>query len=82
MEELAALNFNVRETLWKLEEIREKIKKLNAEQETEKELKKLFTEHINNCTSSLLVINDFLNEIENCVNEYEVVIALNNQKVS
>ena len=82
MESLATLNFNVRETLWKVEEIREKIKFLKENEELEKELKSLLSAHINNCTSSLLVINDLLIEIENCVTEYEIASAINNQNVS
>jgi len=82
MEELAALNFNVREILWKVEEIRQKILKLKEVKDFEKQLKWILSEQINSCVLSLLVINDLLNEIENSVDEYEITNTLNNQKVS
>ena len=82
MEELSALNFNVREILWKVEGIRQRIMNLNEVKDFEKQLKWICTEQINSCMLSLLVINDLLNEIENCVDEYEITNTIDNQKIS
>lgn len=82
MEELSALNFNVREILWKVEEIRQKILKLKESKDFEKQLKWILSKQINSCTLSLLVITDLLNEIETSVDEYYMINTLNNYKVS
>ena len=71
LDKLAAINFNIRELLWKIEAIREKIKKLDPKVKIEIQLKELLGSQINNCSATLLVLNDILNEIENGVGTLE-----------
>ena len=80
MDELAAINFNIRESLEKLEVIREKIKKLSEKEDFQKQIKDLLGSQINNCTSTLLIVNDILNEIENGVDGFEAELLLKSLK--
>ena len=60
--------------------IREKIKKLSEKENFEKQLKELLGSQINNCTSTLLIVNDILNEIENGVDDFEAELIIKKLK--